>query len=163
MQRWKGRGGALDCRHSPKQPQTDPRPPTAVVGTARGLQSKVGPRKVQHGQPPSGAGIQGQGQLKTEETANTPLTVEVQACGGGRGRGGTGCSCSDQSPAASQPVACGPPGHHLEPLRPLKPGPPAQPIIPVYRSDWAWPPSTAVGGCTSLPMLANCQRPQIPP
>ena len=88
MQRWKGRGGALECRHSPKQPQTDPRPPTAVVGTARGLQSKVGPRKVQHGQPPSGAGIQGQGQLKTEETANTPLTVEVQACGGGRGRGG---------------------------------------------------------------------------
>ena len=39
------------------------------------------------------------------------------------------------------------------PLQHLKPGSPPQRSPTVHGSGWAWPPSTANGGCTSLPMI----------
>ena len=58
-----------------------------------------------------------------------------------------------QPPATLWPVVF--PSVRHGPLEHLKPGSPPQRSPTVYRSGWAWPPSTATGGCKSLPIITE--------
>ena len=149
-------GGALDCRHSPT-PTLGPHcrgrhgPGTADQSGFTQSGTRTAPFRGCDSRP---------GASGNRRESKFPPPCGSAGLREGVGGGGGMESFAAEYPAASQPVACGLPDHPLEPLRPLKPGPPPQPDIPVDRSGWAWPPSTAAGGCTSLPMLAN--DPHVP-